>query len=120
MKESNISKIEKGVWFRCEAEREGYWTGNGWDDYEYKTFVHTHTSVRFNEYHIIKKTEKGVWLDGKRWVSNTARKRFAYPTKKEALEAFIYRKEKYQRILNSKLKTTEQAIEEAKKQIKRV
>ncbi len=31
-----------------------------------------------------------------RWVSNTSRKRFAYPTREEALDSFIWRKRRQQ------------------------
>lgn len=50
----------------------------------------------FEEYNIIKETEKGFWIhvpgDNRKWVSKTAKKRFAYPTKEEAIIAFKHRK----------------------------
>jgi len=57
-------------------------------------------SIHLSEYEIYKETPKGYWLTLARinmrykWVSKDARKRFAYPTKKEAMVNFIKRTEK--------------------------
>jgi hypothetical protein len=48
-----------------------------------------------------------------RWVSADRRKRFAYPTKKEALESFLFRKYKQQGYLESQLKVCKESIEKA-------
>lgn len=78
--------------------------------YRYEAHVNYHNAGNFTarafitEYYAIKETERGYWistepprnddttaLTGKqlrmygRWVSKTARKRYAYPTKAEAL-----------------------------------
>lgn len=46
---------------------------------------------------LLRTTPKGVWLRNyvsDRFVLNDARKRFAYPTEKEALQSFIMRKKR--------------------------
>jgi hypothetical protein len=45
------------------------------------------------EYTVQSETPCGVWLSGypRKWVSNTARRRFAYPTKELALDSFRIR-----------------------------
>ena len=40
------------------------------------------------------KSMSGIAERGKRWISKTSRKRYAYPTKREALQNFIARKKK--------------------------
>lgn len=62
---------------------------------------------------IVSRTPKGVrietgnyeWKDGKyiritKWVSNTAKKRFAHPTREEALTGLYWRKKRQIGILN--------------------
>ena len=63
---------------------------------------HTKTiSLCIAEYPIIATTQKGVWIKdwsarrGRRWVSSTATKRFAYPTVEEARISYIKRTKKY-------------------------
>lgn len=55
------------------------------------------------EYPIIRKTPQGWWISvmgqKPKWVSNNARKRFAYPTLQEAAVNFKFRKMKEIRIL---------------------
>lgn len=52
-------------------------------------------SVHMSAYPIAKRTPKGFRLECGKWVSATARKRFAYPTEAEAMEALKYRKASY-------------------------
>jgi hypothetical protein len=48
-------------------------------------------------YDLIKETEKGYWIgyknfsSWKKWIPKTSKKRFAYPTKQEAMKNFITR-----------------------------
>ena len=54
-------------------------------------------TIRELEFKVVKRTPQGVWIlaswpDGKKWVSLSGRKRFAYPDKKEALNSFRIRK----------------------------
>lgn len=56
-------------------------------------------SIMFQTFHILKRTPRGQWIcpslfsTKRRWVSNYTRKRFAHPTKEEALQALKKRKE---------------------------
>lgn len=67
-------------------------------------------SLTLHTYNLHKETPKGYWIghglncpdnlrSDSRWVSKTARKRYAYPTKEEALNNFIKRTEKRVKIL---------------------
>lgn len=74
---------------------------------------HQHISLVFEVYNLHKETPKGYWigfgikednekLRGKSiWVSKTAKKRFAYKTKIEALQSLISIKKAQIRILTS-------------------
>lgn len=77
-------------------------------------------------YSLIKETPKGYWITnnsllfkninfGKRWISKTAKKRYAYPTKEEAINGFIARKNRQVTILSRKLEQAKQALNETKK-----
>lgn len=74
------------ILFRCEGNR--YSDGDCY--------------LAFYDYAIVKETPCGVWIDlfgKKKFVLSGTRKRYAYPTKKEALESFIKRKSRQVRIL---------------------
>lgn len=52
-------------------------------------------TIQLYSFRVVKKTERGVWIDYSgthTWVSGSSRKRFAYPTKALAFEAFVARK----------------------------
>jgi len=80
------------------------------------------------EYPIIKRTEKGAWISlnpwftfddshfqcGKRFVLLTAKKKYACPTKQEALESFIARKHRQIEIYEARLEQAKKALEKAK------
>jgi hypothetical protein len=58
------------------------------------------------EYRLLRPTPKGNWINVEgypKWVSSDTRKRFAYPTKKEALIAFIKRTERRVKIIKNTL-----------------
>jgi len=67
-----------------------------------------------------KETPKGYWIgyghpdnglqSHSRWVSKTAKKRYAYPTKEEALFNYIKRTEKRIKILKGQLKECEYGL----------
>ena len=88
------------------------------DEYRSRPFPDPH--LQCTEYDLIRETPKGYWVGLKglesldRWVSKTARKRFAYPTKAEALNSFIIRKERQIAILTRQLQAAEVALEKAK------
>jgi hypothetical protein len=87
------------------------------DTGEYIDRVFPNPQLQVNEYDLLKETPKGYWIgygsmgvsryNWKKWVSKTSRKRFAYPTKEEALENYIKRTEK-------RLKILEWQVEECK------
>lgn len=82
-------------------------------------------SLILHTYHFLKETPKGYWIgynnfiqdklkQSAHWVSKTSIKKFAYPTKKEALESFIKRNEKRAKILSYQLETCKINISKAK------
>lgn len=70
---------------------------------------------------VIKETPCGYWITGydnsfgvnyrSRWVSKTSRKRFAYPTRKEALVGLKARKIRQIEILSGHLEQAQQALD---------
>lgn len=81
--------------------------------------------VMLNTYNLHKETPKGYWIGhglhcpdnlrgNSRWVSKTGKKRFAYPTKEEALHNFILRKERQLKILKFQTWGIEIALKNAK------
>jgi hypothetical protein len=74
--------------------------------------------VRLSEYYVTKETPKGYHIFSfpfRTWVSKTAKKRFAYPTKEEALMSFKLRKTRQISILKTHLDQAEQALIEGNK-----
>lgn len=62
--------------------------------------------IKLTKYPIVSITPKGYWikvLNKQKWVSNSAKSRFAYPTEHEAYENFKFRTKKAIRILKGKL-----------------
>lgn len=98
------------------------------DDY------HSHMSMKFNysntkleleEFDLIKETPKGYWIGlylnpyyddpfWKKWIPKESKKRFAYPTKEEALENYIKRTESRIKILKSQIMESETGLRRAK------
>ncbi len=76
------------------------------------------------EFNLHKETPKGYWIGyGKsyqnlrsysRWVSKTSRKRYAYPTKEEALQNYILRTERRIKILKNQLYDCQFSLKNAK------
>ena len=54
------------------------------------------------------------WAERKRWISKTTRKRFAYPTKEEALFNYLMRKYRAVQICRGRLEKQERMLEIAK------
>ena len=72
-----------------------------------ESYVHLHS------FRVTKETPCGVWLDsfgGRRFVLRDARKRFACPTKEEAIESFRARKTKQLRILQKRIRHVERCL----------
>lgn len=85
-------------------------------DGEYVSPSYPNPKLELKEYDLIKETPKGYWISNypykdlsnwkyiwKKWILKTSKKRFAYPTKKEALINFIKRSEKRIEILDKQL-----------------
>jgi len=82
--------------------------------YRYENVKYT-DRVRVQEiiYDFVKETPKGYWIDWwgeKKWVSKTAKKRWAYPTKNEAKINFVARKNRQIEILTYRLKDAKDAL----------
>ena len=80
--------------------------------------------LELREYDLFKETPKGYWIgygslgeykyNWKKWVSKTTKKRFAYPTEKEALINYIKRTEKRLEILERQAWTCKISLNLAK------
>jgi hypothetical protein len=70
--------------------------------------------VTLDEYLVLRHTPKGVWLDmGQmvgRFVRYDARKKFAHPTREEALSSFQERKRRQIKILSGRLRDARAAL----------
>jgi len=69
-------------------------------------------TIELRTFDLFKETSKGYWIISsglkffsryKKWVSKTAKKRYAYPSKKEALNSFIKRNQRRLEILERQL-----------------
>lgn len=79
--------------------------------HNYRTM--TGVMVKEHKYKVLKETPCGYWIElyhcswddkfGRKWVPKNTRKRFAYPTKEEALTSFIARKKRQIAILEGQL-----------------
>ena len=72
------------------------------------------STVRLSEFHILKETPKGYWIDdpyrAKRFVLKEGKKRYAYPTKKLALESLNARTKRRKSILTTQLKVCDTGL----------
>ena len=75
-----------------------------------------HLALR--EYPVLRETRGGKWVrdfDGtEHWVSNYSKKRFAYPTKGEALTNFIKRTERHIMLAEGNLERSKEALDRAR------
>lgn len=99
--------ITDKVLYRYEGEMNPHWDSL----VSYKIVLKT--------LQILKETPKGYWIRDrhywKKWVSKDARKRYAYPTKKEALFNFKLRKERQEKILKARLEEVSQLLHQIDK-----
>ncbi len=84
-------------------------------DAEMELFGTSKAKLECREYIVTAETPKGYWigyLEGAkfRWVSKTSHRRFAHPTKEEALEAYRQRKTAYVRHSKARLRTAEEDL----------
>lgn len=72
-------------------------------------------------YNIVKWTPKGYWIKyspKNKWVAAEGKKRFAYPTEREAMKGFKYRKKRQIYLLSRSLAYAEDQLCEIKKLLK--
>lgn len=91
---------------------------------EYGSSRFPNPSIVLYIYNLHKETPKGYWIgygypdnglqNHSRWVSKTAKKRYAYPSKEEAITNYIKRTERRVKILKSQLRISEIALMNAK------
>lgn len=106
------SLIKTMEFYRYEAEQYAVIDHNG--DFTSPSICSPHLALR--TFPLIKETPKGYWVGRdwlKKWVSKTATKRYAYPTKEEALNNFIKRTERRVSILKAQLEWSEKALSAA-------
>jgi hypothetical protein len=83
---------------------------------EWEELAGSYIKIEERKYKVIKKTKCGYWIklfscfDDKKWVSKNSKKRFAYPTKQEAMNSFKFRKKRQIEILEDKLKKAREAL----------
>jgi hypothetical protein len=103
------------VWYRYEDVSYAHlsFDVNGGESY-YSTL-----RVELRKFDVVRRTPKGVWLavgfTDKRWVSTTARKRFACPTVEEARESFRARKQRQMKIHEARADRARRALRELDK-----
>jgi len=84
--------------------------------YRFETFNFRVATVICSEYEVIKETPAGYWIEdwsakkGKRWVSKTGFKRFAYVDKVDAAASYLARSRKYIEILLARQRMTAEAV----------
>lgn len=101
-----MQSSDRVVWYRYEDRLSG-------DDWG------TYVNVNLRQFEVVRETPKGVWLrlyeysdmSPLRFVLRESRKRYACPTKEQAMESFLARKRKQMRILKQKLQHVEEAIQ---------
>ena len=104
-------------WYRVNARRIAHFDDDG-------DFVHSYSYVaQIREYEVLKHTPKGVWLHcpfedngvhgSRKFVRRDSRKRWACPTKAEALESFLQRKRRRVEILTAQIAKEKGMVAEA-------
>lgn len=89
-----------------------------WYRYDYISLNDGRVDLWLRTFPVVRRTPKGVWVkpeyEPKKFILTNAHKRYACPTKDEALESFIKRKEKQLRLLSAQVKNIESALALAK------
>lgn len=96
-------------------------------DGEYISPTYPNPKLELRDYEVIKETSKGYWISHfpykdlsnwkylwKKWVSKTSKKKYAYPTKEEALINYIKRTERRIKILDWQLRACNVGLNKAK------
>jgi len=93
----------------------------GFDQFE--NFVHTGNSVdvKLREFSLVAEIPKGYWIGDaetgwfKKWIRKKSKKRYAYPSKEEALNSYLIRTRNRVGYLQRDLKNAEKALKIAEK-----
>jgi len=87
--------------------------------YRYSRFWYDENRVRvhLDQYLVLRETPEGYWFSidsyHKKWTSKNTLRRYAYPTKKEALTSFIARQKRSIALCNRNIYAAKKAMEEA-------
>ena len=101
-----------------------------YETYSFSTFgenklleIHS-AKLKLIEFSLVKQTPKGYWIGeyynstipyyATKWISKTSKKRYAYPTKEEALNNYIKRTEIRIEILSGQLSSSKVGLNLAK------
>lgn len=116
-----MSELKRMQFYRYEAHEYAVMDYDG----EYISSPIPNPRLVLYTYELHKETPKGYWIghgfyapenlrSNSRWVSKTGKKRYAYPTKEEALSNYIKRTERRIKILKRQLWSIELALNIAK------
>tara|TARA_R110000851_G_scaffold237183_1_gene390039 strand:+ start:316 stop:651 length:336 start_codon:yes stop_codon:yes gene_type:complete len=92
--------------YRYEAKRYSFVIDANYDEYGV-----TSPRLELKEYQVTGVTPKGFWVSltfrgsKDKWVSSHSAKRFAHPTKEQAIKAYICRKKAFVRHSQNRLNT---------------
>jgi hypothetical protein len=95
--------------YRYEEHVTGYADEEGYGSKTHSSTLHVGPRI----YLVTRETAKGWWIhDGcdEKWVSKTSKRRFAYPTKAEALHNYKARKLRQIKILKAQLDRAETGL----------
>lgn len=73
-------------------------------------------SVDLEAYPVVRLTPKGAWIgpcSAPKWVSLSAKRRYAWPTKRLAWRSYLARKARQRRIIKAQLQRVERILEAA-------
>jgi len=94
--------------------KEVLWSSGDFDDHGDWNYLPPNITVSETQFNLIKETNCGYWIQremgDKKWVSKTSRKRYAYPSKEEALKGFVARKFRQISILTAQLGNAKSAM----------
>ena len=80
---------------------------NDWEE-----VADSYVKIEERKYRVVKETPCGYWIsfEDRKWISKTSKKRFAYPTKKEARDSFKARKTRQIEILTKQIDRAKTAL----------
>lgn len=91
-------------------------------DWGYKQFTPFETEIQYVECEVLRKTPKGCWVigidDKEHFVLGYARKKYAHPTKREALLSYYYCRVSELKRLSSRIEYQKELLKLAKDTLK--